>query len=148
MSLHGKYLGRTGMLRTTLRHICVIISGSLLAFAASGCGMSSFDRRLVFGELDSQYLVERMQAGETSREEEQAFILENHLAWREVRADRRLVNPTEEGPLALKFQDLQARGTTSATRILPWVWMQLAVTDPGLDLRKVSAGQSPATHAN
>jgi hypothetical protein len=134
------------MLRKALRHICVIASGSLLAFTASGCGTSSFDRKLVLGELDARHMVERLRIGETTRADEQAFILKSLEAWSEAREDRGLVNPTREGPLAADFQAVLAKTPNGAFRDLVWAWLGLAVTNPSLDLGK-DASEMP-TRAN
>ncbi len=123
-----------------------LMLASVLAVSVGGCRMASTDRDLILGELDSQQLVERLEAGETSREEEQAFILKSHQAWRELRAGRGLVNPTEAGPLAAEFQRARSSASTSALRGLVWAWLELAVTNPGLDLRASRVGPEVAAH--
>ena len=100
--------------------------------------MSGFDRGIICYELDSQRLVERMRAGETTREDEQKFILEDLAAWRDVRAGRKLVNPTVEGPLAADFQQLLGNPSTEVSRTCAWFYVLLAVLNPRIDLRRAS----------
>lgn len=117
------------------RLVSFAVAGSALLLVASGCrSTTSADRAIVLSELDAERFAARVMAGDTTREEEHKFLLENRLAWRSVRSWRGLIHPGEEGPFAGDFQALLGKCQTPELRDLAWGWLALAITNPSLDL--------------